>query len=100
MDDLYSGITSQSIAKQKAVKEEKAIEKDKKRKALKPSGELLNAEFIKEIAKVSQIDYVRLEELKNDYEVKAELMAQKRTVELLKSIQMRMNNLLRDNNVR
>lgn len=94
---FYSGLTSQSTAKIKAVKDERKKELSKTRNALLPVGEMLKAEFDKDIEKVSHIDYVALERLVNDYEVKAELLAQKRTVEILRSIQQRLNNLLRDN---
>lgn len=96
-ESLYSGINSQSFTKIKEKKDERKKEQSVKRNNLLPAGEMLGNEFEKAIASVSMIEYVKIDKLTNDFEIKAELMAQKRTVELLKAIQTRMVNVLRDN---
>ncbi|MCK9461424.1 MAG: hypothetical protein M0R80_17475 [Proteobacteria bacterium] len=96
-EKLYTGITSQSFVKSKEEKQEKKHEASEKRKILLPAGELLKAEFAKEIDKVSRINYTDLDKLTNDYEVKAELIAQQRIVIMLTVIENRLTNLLRDN---
>lgn len=96
-EQLYSGLTSQSTAKTHEVKKDKKQENAEKRKMLLPAGELLKAEFAKEIDKVSRINYTDLSKLTNGFEVKAELMAQERVVVLLRVIENRLTNLLRDN---
>jgi hypothetical protein len=96
-EKLYTGITSQSFVKSKEEKQEKKHEANEKRKLLLPAGELLKAEFAKEIDKVSRIEYVDLSKLNNEFEVKAELMAQRRTIVILMVIENRLSNLLRDN---
>lgn len=96
-EQLYSGITSASTSKIKEKKEDKTKELSKKRKELLPAGELLKAEFEKEIDKISRIDNVELDKLTDGFEIKAELLAQKRTAEILGSIQTRLMNVLRDN---
>lgn len=96
-EQLYTGLTSQSAAKVRDVKEDRKKELSKKRSVLLPSGELLKAEFDKEIDKISHIDYVSLDKLANGFEIKAELLAQKRIVDILEKIEQRLINLLRDN---
>jgi hypothetical protein len=96
-NSLYTGITSQSFVKIKEEKEERKKELSKIRKELLPAGELLSTEIEKEIDRISRVEHVDLSKLTNAFEVKAELLAQARTILILRSVQQRLNNLLRDN---
>lgn len=96
-EQLYSGLTSQSTAKTHEVRKDKKQEANEKRKMLLPAGELLKAEFAKEIDKVSHVNFVDLDKLDNEFEVKAELIARQRTAVILAAIENRLTNLLRDN---
>jgi len=91
---LITGASSASFAKQRV--EAKEI-KSAQRKKLLPAAEILSAEFDKEIEEISSIDYLNVEAMFSDEHLKAELMARKKTIERLKAIKLRLNNLLRDN---
>lgn len=96
-EQFYTGLTSASATKVKEVKKDRKKDLSIKRNILLPAGELLNVEFEKEIDRIAHIDYVLLDKMTDGFEVKAELLAQKRAINVLRSIQQRLNNLLRDN---
>jgi hypothetical protein len=93
---LYSGITSSSFGVVKEKRQTVQEQKLEKRTRLNPVVEILKAEFAKEYETLSRIDYLKVEEMLTDNDLRAELMARKKTLERLKAIETRINNILRE----
>lgn len=93
---LYTGSSSASFgSKEQPVRTEKREEKHEKRLKLAPAGEVVKAEFQKEIDKLRNIDFLNIEEMLTDEHFKAEMMARKKTIEKLQAIQNRLKIILK-----
>lgn len=94
---LYTGASSASLSPTKEQPLRKAQREDKieKRSALAPFADIVATEIQKEIEKLRNIDYVEVESMIDDAQFRAEMMARKKTIEKLQGVQMRLNNILR-----
>lgn len=89
---LYTGVSSQSVAKQRT---EKAEEKAEKRIKLTPAGDIVAAEFKKEIDALIYGPY-KDEDAMSDEQFRAERKGRRLAVASLVGIQNRLKNLLRE----
>jgi hypothetical protein len=94
---LYSGATSASFTSSKTNKVLAEVKESKRENRIKlsPVSELVMGEFDKEIEKLQNIDYVNIEQMMLDEHFKAEMMARKKTIEKLREIKGRLQNILR-----
>lgn len=96
-DDSLLNTGATSVSKAKTAREETREQNKRKRYNLLPAGEIVRAEIQKEIDAIQNIDYLNIEKMLTEGQLRAELMARKKTIERLKAVMTRLDNLLRDN---
>lgn len=104
---LYSGLSSSTfgITKDQETRAEKrklkTEDKQNKRVVLLPAGELVKSELQKEIDKFSNINYINVKAIiasgvPNALEI--EMLSNDKTIAALRSVQARLNTILREHN--
>lgn len=93
--NLYTGLTSASFAKKKVETDERKKSLSKQRKELLPLSELLLGEIQKSYELLNNNNAVDLKQSAAD--IKAEMLANRKSIAFLKSFESQIANILRDN---
>lgn len=96
--DLYTGANSGSFNNYRAtkLKKELAEEKEVKRGKLTPAYELIHEALSREIDKVQSIEFLLVDPLTTDDELKSELIARRKYIQYLRLLDSSLKNVLKE----